>query len=119
CRLRIVPRPAALGQPKIVFDEEATYLVSSEKLRIQSRLQLDVFSAPLSLFTLTVPAHVRVETLSYADDVPLPFKTRGGDAQGTTGERKIDVTLPEPLVGKGRTVTIEASTASRPNQPWT
>ena len=73
CRVTIARRPGPATKSDAFFDQETTYLVRTDKLQIQSRLQFDIFSSPLTALSLTVPAHVRVETVSFADDVPLAF----------------------------------------------
>jgi hypothetical protein len=112
CRLRIERKPGLAVRPAVFVDQDTAYVVSAEKLQIQSKLQFDVFSAPLTSFSLTVPRALRVETISCAD-VPLAFESHASkDAQ------QIDVALPEPLVGKGRSIVVEASTVSRTNEMW-
>ena len=112
CRLRIEPKAGEAAHPAVFLDQDTAYVVSADKLQIQSKLQFDVFAAPLTSFSLKVPAAVRVETITCAD-VPLAFESHPSkDAQ------EIQVSLPEPLVGKGRPVVVEASTASRTNRMW-
>lgn len=112
CRLRIERKPGPAVKPSLFFDQDTAYVVSAEKLQIQSKLQFDVFTAPLSAFKLTAPPALRVETISCAD-VPLAFQSHViKEAQ------EIEVILPEPLLGKGRTIVVEASTASLMNRMW-
>ncbi len=112
CRVRIDRKPGSAAKAAVFVDQDTAYVVSAEKLQIQSKLQFDVFSAPLTAFSLTVPRALRVETISCAD-VPLAFESHvSKDVQ------QIDVALPEPLVGKGRSIVVEASTVSRTNQMW-
>jgi hypothetical protein len=112
CRVRIDRKLGPAAKPAVFVDQDTAYFVSAEKLQIQSKLQLEVFSSPLTSFSLTVPSGLRVETISCAD-VPLAFESHAAkDIQ------EIDVALPEPLVGKGRSIVVEASTVSRTNQMW-
>ncbi len=112
CRLRVERKPDPITKPALVVEQDTAYVVSAEKLQIQSKLQFDVYRAPLNSFVLTVPASLRVETIS-CTDVPLIFKSHASrDGQ------EIDVALPEPLVGKGRAIMVEASSVSHIDQMW-
>ena len=55
CRVRIDRKPGSAAKPAVFVDQDTAYVVSAEKLQIQSKLQFDVFSAPLTSFSLTVP----------------------------------------------------------------
>jgi len=112
CQVRIDRKPGSSVKPAVFVDQDTAYIVRAEKLQIQSKLQFDVFSAPLVSFSLTVPRSLRVETITSAD-VPLAFQSHTSN-----DVEQIDVALPEPLVGKGRTVMVEASAASRTHQMW-
>jgi hypothetical protein len=112
CRLRVERNLDPTTKPALFVDQDTAYVVSAEKLQVQSKLQFDVYRAPLNSFALTVPAALRVETISYAD-IPLTFKSHASkDGQ------EIDVALPEPLVGKGRAIVVEASSVSHMDQMW-
>ncbi|HEV8071921.1 MAG TPA: hypothetical protein VGP76_29675 [Planctomycetaceae bacterium] len=110
CRLRIIA-PAASAQQHVFYDQDTTLVVAADRLRLQSKLQLEVFGAPLRTLHLAIPAGLRVETISYGDDFPLQVPANAADKA-----REISLDLPEPLLGKGRTLTVEASAATRANQ---
>lgn len=109
CRLRIAPRPLSGRKPDVFVDQETIYRVATDKLQVQAKLQLDVFSSPLRRFSLSIPPALRVEAVRYTDNVALAFE-RHPD--------RIDVTLPESLLGKGRPIVVEASAVSQLNRPW-
>jgi hypothetical protein len=110
CRLRIIA-PAASAQQHVFYDQDTTLVVAADRLRLQSKLQLEVFGAPLWTLHLAIPAGLRVETISYGDDFPVQVPANAADKT-----REISLDLPEPLLGKGRTLTVEASAATRANQ---
>jgi hypothetical protein len=112
CRLRVERKPGSDAKPVLFLDQDTAYVVSAEKLQIQSKLQFDIYGQPVSTISLTVPASLHVETISCAD-IPLPFKSRAWK-EG----RVIDVEFPEPFFGKSRTIVVEASSASHINQMW-
>ena len=110
CRLRIIT-PAASAQQHVFYDQDTTLVVATDRLRLQSKLQLEVFGASLRTLHLSISAGLRVETISYGDDFPLPVPANAADKA-----REISLDLPEPLLGKGRTLTVEASATTRANQ---
>jgi hypothetical protein len=112
CRLRFVAGVVP-GSQRVFYDQDATLVVAPDRLRLQSKLQLDVFGAPLRSLRLRIPAGLRVETISYRDDFPLTVP-----ANSPEKDREITLDLPEPLLGKNRTISVEASTATRTNQLW-
>jgi hypothetical protein len=110
CRLRLLASAVA-GNQRVYYEQDTAIVVAADRLRLQSKLQLEVFGAPLRTLRLAVPAGLRLETISYGDDFPLPV------APGSPNKaREISLDLPEPLFGKGRTITVEASAATRTNQ---
>src|SRR5580704_4673422 len=113
CRLRILTRAASAPQ-HVFYDQDTTLVVATDRLRLQSKLQLDVFGTSLRTLRLSISAGLRVETISYGDDFPLRFPGSPADKA-----REISLDLPEPLLGKGRTLTVEASATTRANQLMT
>ncbi len=93
------------------YDEDTTFILAADRLRLQSKLQLEVFGAPLRTLKLAVPAGLRVETITYGDDFPLAVPANSPDVA-----RELTLELPEPLFGKGRTISVEASAATRTRQ---
>ncbi|HXY33659.1 MAG TPA: hypothetical protein VEI07_05485, partial [Planctomycetaceae bacterium] len=110
CRLRVTASPTAVNQ-RVFYDQDTTLIVAPDRQRIQSKLQLEVFGAPLKTLRLSVPAGLRVETITYGDDFPLSIPVNSTDKT-----REISLELPEPLLGKGRTISIEASAATLTNR---
>ncbi len=48
CRLRIEPKAGEAARPAVFLDQDTAYVVSADKLQIQSKLQFDVFSGARS-----------------------------------------------------------------------
>jgi hypothetical protein len=110
CRLRVLASDMP-GTQLAYYEQDTAIVVAADRMRLQSKLQLEVFGAPLRTLRLAVPAGLRLETISYGDDFPLPV------AAGSPNKaREISLELPEPLFGKGRTITVEASAATQTNQ---
>ena len=112
CRLRIVSKAAAASR-RVFYDEDTTLVLAADRLRLQSKLQLEVFGAPLRTLKLAVPAGLRVETITYGDDFPLAVPANSPDEA-----RELTLELPEPILGKGRTISVEASAPTRTRQLW-
>ncbi len=110
CRLRVLASAPPETQ-RVCYDQDTTLVVAADRLRLQSKLQLEVFGAPLRTLRLAVPAGLHLETISYGDDFPLPLAPSSPEKA-----REISLDLPEPLFGKTRTITVEASAATRTNQ---
>jgi len=112
CRLRIERKPGSGARTTLFVDQDTAYVVSAEKLQIQSKLQFDAYSKAVSDVSLLAPASLRIETIS-CGDVPLAFKS-----QPAKEGQKIEITLPEPLLGRSRAIVVEASAASHVDQMW-
>jgi hypothetical protein len=112
CRLRIGRKSAAEAKTSLFVDQDTAYVVSAEKLQMQSKLQFDAYSKAVSHVSLLAPASLRIETIS-CTDVPLAFKS-----QAVKEGQKIEITLPEPVIGRSRAIVVEASAASHIDQMW-
>ncbi|HET6324201.1 MAG TPA: hypothetical protein VFG04_05835 [Planctomycetaceae bacterium] len=110
CRLRVLAS-AVPGTQRVCYDQDTTCVVAADRLRLQSKLQLEVFGAPLRTLRLTVPTGLHLETISYGDDFPLSIPASSSDKA-----REVSLDLPERLLGKGRTITVEGSAATHANQ---
>jgi hypothetical protein len=112
CRLRIIAPPSP-GKARTFYDQDTTFIVAADRLRVQTKMQIETFGAPLRTLRLSVPAGVRLETVSFGDDFPLVPPATSSDK-----DRVVSLDLPEPIFGKGRTILIEASTSTVANRPW-
>jgi hypothetical protein len=110
CALKVLTGAAQSAQ-HVFYDEETTFTIGSDRLRMQSKLQLDAYGAPLNILRLSIPAGLRLETITYGDEFPFPIPSQTSDKA-----REISLELPEPLSGKGRTVLVEGSALTRKNQ---
>ncbi len=112
CRLRVGRKPGPEAKTTLFVDQDTAYVVSAEKLQLQSKLQFDTYNKAVSYVSLLAPVSLRIETISCAD-VPLAFKS-----QTAKEGQKIEVTLPEPFLGRSRAIVVEASAASHVDQMW-
>lgn len=112
CRLTISStKPNAERTPTIIFEQELGAIVREQDLRFQTVFQVEVFDAPVSELTFTVPSSVDVYAVTYGQDTPLPW-TRNSktEAAGT-----LSVRLPGPLQGRSRPIRIDGVAVQKMN----
>ncbi len=114
CRLAIAPRnDVFVRTPTILYEYELGAVVREEDLRFQSLFQLEVFDAPITEVTFTVPASVEVYAVTYDADVALTWsRPNQTDTAGT-----LTVQLPGPLQGRLRPIRIDGLAVQKPGQP--
>ena len=114
CRLAVAPRSGTLARkPTLLYEYELGAVVREEDLRFQSLFQIEVFDAPITEVTFTVPASVEVYAVTYDADVPLTWsRPIQADAAGT-----LTVQLPGPLQGRLRPIRIDGLAVQKPGQP--
>ena len=114
CRLAIATRGDARDRPPtILYDYELAAVVREEDVRFQTLFQLEVFDAPVSEVTFTVPASVEVYAVTYGADLPLAWsRSDKAEAGGT-----LTVRLPGALQGRSRSIRIDGLAVHKPGQP--
>ena len=114
CRLAVAPRSGTLARkPTLLYEYELGAVVREEDLRFQSLFQIEVFDAPITEVTFTVPASVEVYAVTYDADVPLTWsRPIQADAAG-----RLTVQLPGPLQGRLRPIRIDGLAVQKPGQP--
>jgi hypothetical protein len=111
CHIATFPTmPNAQRKPAILFEHELGAIVREQDLRFQTVFQVEVFDAPVTELTFTVPSSVDVYAVTYGQDVPLQW-TRPGKS-GVAG--MLSVRLPGPLLGRSRPIRIDG-VAQKPN----
>lgn len=112
CRLATsATRPKSQRPPAILFEQELGAIVREQDLRFQTVFQVEVFDAPVTELTFTVPSSVDVYAVTYGQDVPLQWtRPSKSDAAGT-----LNVKLPGPLLGRSRPIRIDGVAVQKPN----
>lgn len=111
CHIATFPtNPIAQRKPAVFFEHELGAIVREQDLRFQTVFQVEVFDAPVTELTFTVPSSVDVYAVTYGQDVPLQW-TRSGRS-GVAG--MLVVQLPGPLLGRSRPIRIDG-VAQKPN----
>lgn len=112
CRLAVTPsRPKTQRPPAILFEHELGAIVREQDLRFQTVFQVEVFDAPITELTFSVPASVDVYAVTYGQDVSLPWD-RPDKSSGI-----VHVRLPGPLLGRSRPIRIDGVAVQKPNSP--
>ncbi len=113
CRLAIAQRgDARVRPPTILYEHELAAVVREEDLRFQTLFQLEVFDAPVTEVTFTVPASVEVYAVTYGVDLPLKWsRSDKAEAGGT-----LTVQLPGALQGRSRKLRIDGLAVHRQGQ---
>lgn len=114
CRIATSPTSQKVERaPAILFEQELGAIVREQDLRFQTVLQLEVFDAPVTELTLTVPSSVDVFAVTYGQDVPLEWtRSTSAEAAGT-----LRVKLPGALIGRSRPIRIDGVAIQKPNSP--
>ena len=114
CRLAITPRDSVrVRKPTILYEYELGAVVREEDLRFQSLFHVEVFDAPVSEMTFSIPASVEVYAVTYDADVPLAWnRPSQTDAAGL-----VTVQLPGPMQGRLRPIRIDGLAVQKPGQP--
>ena len=104
CRLAIAQRADSPSRkPTILYEHELAAVVREEDLRFQTLFQLEVFDAPVTELTFTVPASVEVYAVTYGTDLPLKWSRSDKSEAGGT----LTVQLPGALQGRSRKIRID------------
>ena len=61
-------------KPVILFEHELGAIVREEDVRFQTAFHVEVFDAPVTELTFTVPSSVDVFAVTYGQDLPLAWK---------------------------------------------
>lgn len=114
CRLAIAHQSDSRTRPPtILYEYELAAIVREEDVRFQSLFQLEVFDAPVSEVTFTVPASVEVYAVTCGADLPLTWsRSDKAEAGGT-----LTVRLPGALQGRSRPIRIDGLAVHKPGQP--
>jgi hypothetical protein len=104
CRLAIAERGDSRERKStILYEHELAAVVREEDLRFQTLFQLEVFDAPVTEVTFTVPSSIEVYAVTYGADLPLKWsRSDKAEAGGT-----LTVQLPDPLLGRSRKIRID------------
>lgn len=111
--LRLAPASGAPGaQPLTLLRQEHRYVCGLEAAEVAVRLRLDVHQAPLSEVTAALDEPLQLYRAYYRDS-PLTW-TESKSAK----ERQITLALPEPLLGDGHEIRLQAIAPAEFGTAW-
>jgi|GEM_PF-2793687 len=114
CQLTVSPTAdKTLSRPRMYYQQTLMYAVRPEGLRFQADLDLEVFHAPLREVEFEVDSTLQIYAASYGPDLMLPLQ----ESPGPNGKR-IAVTLPDPLLGQGRTLHLKGLARVNIDRMW-
>jgi hypothetical protein len=112
-KLRLAPSSEPpQAQPLILLRQEQRYTVVPDAVEITVRLRLDVHQQPLSELTCELDETMRLYRAQYRDTL-----LEWSDTPGAAG-RLVTLAMPEPLVGNGHEIRLQAVAAMDPDTAW-
>lgn len=112
-KLRLTPAAEPpQAQPLILLRQDQRYTVAPDAVEITVRLRLDVHQQPLSELTCELDETMRLYRAQYRDTLLEWSHTPAG-----TG-RLVTLALPEPLLGSGHEIRLQAVAAMDADTAW-
>ncbi|MDB5384544.1 MAG: hypothetical protein JWM11_190, partial [Planctomycetaceae bacterium] len=113
CRIVVSPpQPPGVTLPLILVRGETLYGIRQEGVRYSCELNLEVSQYPIREISLSADAELEIYSITYGD-IPLPWKSVQKD-----GNQLLIVTLPDVLVGTGRTLRLRGIAPIKTDQAW-
>ncbi len=101
-------------QPLSLISSDVSYVVRQEGLELRAEFHLEVLRAAVKRLRFLLPAEMEVFSVTYGTDTPLGHKTV---TQGGVG--RLDVELPDPLLGLSRPIRIRGIAPAKLGRQWT
>ena len=112
-RLRLVPAaepPAA--QPLTLLRQDQRYSLATDAAEVSIRLRLDVHQQPLTELTLQLDSALQLYRAQYRE-LPLSW------SESVTGtQHRVTLALPEPLLGDGHEIRLQAIAVVNLGTDW-
>ena len=101
-----------LAQPLTLLRQDQRYSVAPDAAEITVRLRLDVHQQPLSELTLQMDDALQLYR-AYYRDTPL-----GWSESVSGGQRRVTLAMPEPILGDGHEIRLQAIAAVNLGTDW-
>jgi len=112
-KVRLAPASEPpLAQSLVLLRQDQRYTVAPDAVEITVRLRLDVHQQPLSELTFELDDSMQLYR-AYYRDTPLNWS----DAKSGTG-RRVTLAIPEPLLGDGHEIRLQAVAAADVGTAW-
>ncbi len=105
-------RSARSPRQSPLVDSRITWSVRPESTGFRAEYSLRS-DAPVTGFSVSLPQNATVEQVSYGDGIRLPI-----DLVRTESDRRLQISLPRPLIGPGRTLVLSGRTPSIADREW-
>ncbi len=94
----------------VVYEQTSSYVLREAEVELQCEITAEVFHTPKATLTFTVSDDLSIYSVGFAGDVRLPWR----DLPRVPGQaRQIEVNLPEPQLGRLRTLQVLAGTVAK------
>ncbi len=108
--------PIAPTEPVIVYEQTSSYVLREAEVELQCEINAEVFHTPKTTLAFAVPDDLTVYSVGFAGDARLPWR----ELPRIAGQqRQVEVVLPEPQIGKVRSLQILAGAAAKWEPSWT
>lgn len=111
CEVLIVESQAAAPTvPVVVYEQTSSYVLREAEIEVQCEISAEVFHTPKATLEFVVPDDLSIYTIGFAGDSRLPWR----DLPRVLGQpRQIEVSLPEPQIGRVRALHLLAGVAAK------
>jgi hypothetical protein len=111
CELLLMEsRPSLTSEPIVVYEQSASYIIREAEIEVQHEIQAEIFHTPQATLTLSVPEALSIYSVGFAGDTRLKW-TELPRVSGR--QRLIEVTLPEPQIGRLRSLQLLAGVGAK------
>lgn len=111
CEILIVEsQTAAPTIPAVVYEQTSSYVLREAEIEVQCEISAEVFHTPKATLEFLVPEEMSIYTVGFAGDSRLPWR----DLPRAPGQpRQIEVSLPEPQIGRVRALHLLGGLTSK------
>ncbi len=111
CEILIVEsQTAAPTVPMVVYEQTSSYMLREAEIEVQCEFDAEVFHTPKATLEFVVPDDLSIYTVGFAGDSRLSWR----ELPRVPGQpRQIEVSLPEPQIGRVRALHLLGGVAAK------
>ena len=111
CEVLIAESQAAVPTvPVIVYEQTSSYVLREAEIEVQCEFNAEIFQTPKGTLEFVVPDDLSVYSIGFAGDSRLPWR----ELPRVPGQpRHLEVTLPEPQIGRVRALQLLGGLAAK------
>jgi hypothetical protein len=116
CRLTISEgKPRVSATPTVLTESDVTCVVRADGFHFRHEHRFEVLGNSVDRLTFAVPNDIEIFTVAYGtDETRLKWTTTA-----MNGTRRLHVQLPDPVLGRGRSIIIRGTAPSSMSTNWT